>query len=121
MTIAVSAGNDCWRYYDGGILKSSDNCPTDNDHAVTIVAFVEGNRSNMLGMRTCRYVRTWYEYWYQYCEGEDETMEYADGQTYGRKYMCCRGSDDNDDNDDGDDDGGNREGGYWVVQNSWGT
>lgn len=39
MTIAVAAGNTCWRYYGGGILSSSDGCPTGLDHAVTLVAY----------------------------------------------------------------------------------
>ena len=37
LAIAVAAGNDCWRYYSSGILKSSDGCPTWRDHAVVIV------------------------------------------------------------------------------------
>lgn len=39
MTVAVGAGNNCWRYYGGGILSSADGCPTGIDHAVTLVAY----------------------------------------------------------------------------------
>lgn len=37
MTIAVSAGNDCWRYYKSGILSRANNCPTRIDHGVVVV------------------------------------------------------------------------------------
>jgi len=37
MSIAVSAGNDCWRWYKGGILSALDNCPTSIDHGVALV------------------------------------------------------------------------------------
>ena len=38
LAIAVGAGNDCWRFYTGGVLSSSDGCPpTKHDHAVVIV------------------------------------------------------------------------------------
>lgn len=37
VSIAVGAGNDCWRWYEGGILSSANECPTDLDHGVAIV------------------------------------------------------------------------------------
>ena len=37
LTMAVSAGNDCWRYYKSGILTSAMGCPTRLDHAVVAV------------------------------------------------------------------------------------
>lgn len=37
VSIAVSAGNDCWQFYDGGILSSANNCPTSIDHGVVVV------------------------------------------------------------------------------------
>ena len=37
LTFAVSAGNDCWRYYKSGVLTSADGCPTGLDHAVVAV------------------------------------------------------------------------------------
>ena len=33
----VAAGNDCWRWYSSGILSSAHGCPTNYDHAVTLV------------------------------------------------------------------------------------
>ena len=39
MTVAVAAGNDCWRYYAGGVLTEADGCPTGIDHAVTLVGY----------------------------------------------------------------------------------
>ena len=38
LTMAVSAGNDCWRYYKSGILTSAMRCPTEMDHAAVAVA-----------------------------------------------------------------------------------
>ena len=37
LTMAVSAGNDCWRYYKSGILTQADGCPWTVDHAVVAV------------------------------------------------------------------------------------
>ena len=37
MSIAVAAGNDCWRYYESGILSEENNCPTGLDHGVVII------------------------------------------------------------------------------------
>ena len=39
LTMAVSAGNDCWRYYKSGVLTSANGCPTRLDHAVVAVGF----------------------------------------------------------------------------------
>lgn len=42
MTVAVAAGNNCWRFYTSGILSESDLCPTWRDHGVTLVAYTAG-------------------------------------------------------------------------------
>ena len=36
-SIAVSAGNDCWRYYESGVLTEDNYCPTWLDHGVVVV------------------------------------------------------------------------------------
>ena len=41
MSIAVAAGNDCWRYYKTGILSKDNNCPGGLDHGVVIVGLDE--------------------------------------------------------------------------------
>ena len=41
MSIAVAAGNDCWRYYKQGILSKDNNCPGGLDHGVVIVGLEE--------------------------------------------------------------------------------
>ena len=41
MSAAVAAGNDCWRYYESGILSKENNCPTKIDHNVVIVGYEE--------------------------------------------------------------------------------
>ena len=37
ISISVGAGNDCWRFYEKGILSKDNNCPGGMDHAVVIV------------------------------------------------------------------------------------
>jgi hypothetical protein len=39
MTIALSAGNNQFRYYKDGILTSADLCPTAVDHAILLVGY----------------------------------------------------------------------------------
>ena len=41
LSIAVSAGNDCWRFYSSGVLSASNYCPTQIDHGVAIVGLVD--------------------------------------------------------------------------------
>ena len=41
LSVAVSAGNSCWRYYQSGILSEENNCPTRIDHGVALVGLVE--------------------------------------------------------------------------------
>ena len=37
LTMAVSAGNDCWRYYKSGVLTSAHGCPVGLNHAAVAV------------------------------------------------------------------------------------
>ena len=41
LSIAVSAGNHCWRFYTGGVLSAKDNCPTSIDHGVALVGLAQ--------------------------------------------------------------------------------
>ena len=41
LSVAVSAGNSCWRYYQSGILSEKNNCPTRIDHGVALVGLDE--------------------------------------------------------------------------------
>ena len=50
MTLAVSAGNACWRFYKEGVLTLDDNCPTRPDHAVVAV----GLETETVSEKTCR-------------------------------------------------------------------
>ena len=45
VSIAVSAGNDCWRYYKSGVLTAANNCPKNLDHGVVVVGLhvADGN------------------------------------------------------------------------------
>ena len=43
MSLAVSAGNDCWRWYTGGILSEKDECPTAIDHGVALVGLASSD------------------------------------------------------------------------------
>ena len=44
-SIAVAAGNDCWRFYESGVLTEDNNCPTALDHGVVVVGLhaADGN------------------------------------------------------------------------------
>ena len=57
MTVAVSAGNKCWRFYQGGILTeekaAEENCGTDQNHAVTLVAFTAAEEDGSDEEPTC--------------------------------------------------------------------
>lgn len=42
----MNSDNDCWRYYESGILSAANNCPgiekySDLNHGVVAVALVE--------------------------------------------------------------------------------
>lgn len=39
----VAAGNNCWRFYKGGLLTAQDHCPSKIDHAVAIVGMDQQN------------------------------------------------------------------------------
>ena len=43
LSIAVSAGNHCWRWYEGGILSEKDACPTSIDHGVALVGLAQSD------------------------------------------------------------------------------
>ena len=43
LSIAVSAGNECWRWYTGGILSEKDNCSTSIDHGVALVGLAQSD------------------------------------------------------------------------------
>lgn len=48
MTIAVAAGNSCWRYYNAGVLSKANNCPTSIDHGVVVVGLhIPGDDGNV--------------------------------------------------------------------------
>lgn len=37
VSAGVSAGNECWQFYSGGILTSESGCPVDIDHSAAVV------------------------------------------------------------------------------------
>ena len=45
-SVAVAAGNDCWRFYKDGILSAANNCPTQIDHGVVVVAVYIAGEDN---------------------------------------------------------------------------
>ena len=58
LSIAVSAGNSCWRYYESGILSKENNCPTGLDHGVVIVGLEDtGDKPYWIIQNS------WGEYW----------------------------------------------------------
>lgn len=39
LTVGVSAGNRCWRFYKKGVITEAMGCPTNIDHAVVLVGY----------------------------------------------------------------------------------
>jgi C1A family cysteine protease len=104
LTFAVAAGNDCWRFYESGILTSADGCPTSLDHAVvavgvdseTITVTTQGDSNT-----TCR----------KASRSEKRNKSCSGGAVYGGKKCCTTTT---------------TEGAtttetvnYWLIQNSW--
>ena len=71
MNVAVAAGNIPFRGYSGGILRSTDGCPTEIDHAILAVGYGSEN-----GVEYYIVKNSWGTSW-----GEDGyiRMEVADG------------------------------------------
>ena len=88
MTVAVGAGNNCWRYYSSGILTSASGCPTNLDHGVTLVAY--GHQHYSPASYTCvtkwRQECKWFNYYQQIvpagyhcqCKSKYEHMEFEE-------------------------------------------
>ena len=75
--MAVSASNDCWRFYKSGILSAADQCPTEIDHAVVAVG-VDTAESKLFdndveegGQQNCRRA-TRGEFRAKKCEGQGD-------------------------------------------------
>lgn len=50
LTVGVSAGNRCWRFYKKGVITEAMGCPTKIDHAVVLVGYrEEESNSNTAG------------------------------------------------------------------------
>lgn len=101
MTIAVAAGNSCWRYYNAGVLSKANNCPTSIDHGVVVVGLHmpgddgdggdggddDDDDDEQEFKRKCRRA-TRVERRAKECEGEDESLEPNRKGKPNRK--CCR-------------------------------
>ena len=59
MGAIVHAGNDCWGFFDSGILTSIPECEGRPDHGVTIVgfhhAYTKNSEADQEYNRTCRW------------------------------------------------------------------
>lgn len=51
MNVALSAGNDVFRYYNGGIVSADAGCPTQIDHAVVAVGYGTENGTDYVIIR----------------------------------------------------------------------
>lgn len=134
MTIAVSAGNDCWRYYKTGVLSAANNCPTKIDHGVVVVGLHKASSSDDTDgddseeseeseesedepeyEKTCRKAKR-SERRAKQCADPSEVLEPNKKGKKNRKcctYTIIEGSlGDHDETDNID---------YWIVQNSWGS
>lgn len=104
MTVAVAAGNDCWRYYSGGVLTSANNCPTSLDHAVALVGMDYETITETTGgstETTCRKATR-----------EERRYRQCPGDAYYRSKKCCETV-------TVDAETTTRTVPYWLIQNSW--
>ena len=85
LTMAVSAGNDCWRYYKSGILTSAHGCPTGLNHAAVAVGVglehAEVPATEETSKKTCRLASS-YERRKKKCYRRDNE-EFS-------KRVCCQ-------------------------------
>lgn len=146
MTIAVAAGNDCWRYYSAGILSAANNCPTNIDHGVVLVGLHmpgdgddgdnndgddgdnndgddgdnndgdDGDDDEQEYKRVCRRASR-AERRARECDGEDETLE---PNRRGKLRRCCHYVPVEFEPFQVQNDEESSQA-YWIVQNSWGT
>jgi len=116
MTVAVAAGNSCWRYYKGGVVGTGDDCgATRIDHAVTLVAYTEV----AAGTETCEDVTTEScrrasrnEKKAGQCNAGDFDVERDDSR--GNFRYCCDVTTTNVCTSSGGS-------AFWTIQNSWDT
>lgn len=127
MSIAVSAGSDCWRFYEGGILTTANNCTTRIDHGVVVVGLVKAgdggdddndggdNDNDATHTVSCR-VATRTERRAKECEGFPEVDIRLTQETDGRhrpNRECCTFEPITEVRSDEPD--------HWIIQNSWGA
>ena len=136
MAVAVAAGNNCWRYYKGGILGNASSCRgvfnTRLDHAVTLVAYtaaVDGEGASQEIVEptcetttelSCRKAKR-NEKKSGTCRYSNEIMkEYKDRRGRTKKACCVEYETETcDEVAPVTDDGG--EVAYWTIQNQWAT
>jgi len=108
MTVAVGAGNSCWRFYESGVLTADHECPTSIDHGVVLVGLKE---AEVQYERTCR-KGNWRERKALQCEGYPEEKLEPNNQGTPNRHCCTYTPIDNGDITNQS---------YWIIQNSWGT
>ena len=90
MTVAVAAGNWCWRYYEAGVLSSANECPSsedDLDHGVVVVG-LHTTGYEEFGETVCRKA-TKRERRNKECLGEDEEIS-SNKRGNRPNRRCCR-------------------------------
>ena len=83
LTMAVGAGNNCWRYYAGGIMDSDTDCgQTSLDHAVVAVGVgmetIEHQATEGETSTTCRKAT-----------GTERKRKTCGGDAVYRRKKCC--------------------------------
>lgn len=120
LSVAVSAGNECWRYYAGGILTEDMGCPTDLDFAAVLVGFHEDPSTPILdcttySVYTCRRARE-SEKKGNKCSADSALQRYIIEKNGNKLVSSCCGYKEEDWCEVIGEIEGEK---YWTVQNSW--
>jgi len=103
MELTIGAGNNAFRYYNGGVMTAADGCPTSSyDHAVTIVGYATKMESTGGTTTTCRSAT----------RNERRAKTCSDGSDYQNRRCCTTVNNEGTEEEVVD---------YWIVQNSWST
>ena len=110
MMVGVSADNNAFRYYDGGIMVEGgdDTCPYGAriDHSIALVGYGIDTITREVGGSTTTSCR-------RASRTEKRARTCSDGSDYNRR-KCCTTTTTNAETITEEVD-------YWIVQNSWGT
>jgi len=119
MTVAIDGGSDCFRWYRSGILSESDDCSTNINHAVTLVAHTAGELETV-----CTTTNVWNCDDCDPCDKADCTPRHGGDEfetPHGRGLRAPIHSDDCCFWESVTNCSEVMSSGFWTIQNSWGS